>query len=85
VKFPPLTAIMPGADLSSLAESSSAYMHDALGNPLVIEARYLFAEVEILQQCRSAYADLKRVLIIADSKSLIGVHVITGPQGVRVG
>ena len=47
-------------------------------NALVIKVRDLFAEVEILQQCWSALASLKGILIIADFKPLIGGQVITG-------
>lgn len=56
----------------------TAGVHDPLRNALVIKVRDLFAEVEILQQCWSALASLKGILIIAHFKPLIGGQVITG-------
>src|SRR5690606_17297809 len=49
-----------------------ARMHDALGNPLVVEMRDLFAEDEVLEQGGTTHADLERVLIVGDDQTLIG-------------
>ena len=55
-------------------------MHDALGDPLVIEVRDLLEQVEVLEQGRPARADLQRVLIVADRDALVGgQHRLPGP------
>ena len=47
-------------------------VHDALGNPLVIEVGDLLAEDEVLEQRRPAQAGLERVLVVANGHALIG-------------
>ena len=47
-------------------------MDHALGNALVIEMEYFFAEVEVLNEGGTACAGLDRVLIICDRSALSG-------------
>ncbi len=50
----------------------AARMHDALGNALVVEVEDLLAEMKVLDQRRTARADLQRVLIVRDRSALCG-------------
>ncbi len=54
---------------------STTSMHDALGNPFMVEVRDLLTQVEILQQRWSALARLERVLIVIDSEALIRCEI----------
>ena len=45
-------------------------MHDPFGNPFVVEVEYLFPEVEVLDQGRSASADFQGVLIVGNRPTL---------------
>ncbi len=56
-------------------------MHDALGNTLVIEVRYLFAQDEVFEQCRAAHARLQRILIVRDRYTLVRRQHTTGGVG----
>ena len=47
-------------------------MHDALGDPLVIEMRDLFAEDEVLEERRAAQPRFERVLVVGDRHALVG-------------
>jgi hypothetical protein len=52
-------------------------VHDALGNPLVIEVRDFLAEDEILEQRRPTQAGFQRALIVADRHTLVGGESLT--------
>ena len=45
-------------------------MHYPFGNPFVVEVEYLFPEVEVLDQGRSARADFQGVLIVGNRPTL---------------
>jgi hypothetical protein len=70
--------------LEDAVRGRTSRMHDALGNPLVIEVRDLLAQDEVLQQRRPAQSGLERVLVVADGHALVGgQHLATG-VGARV-
>ena len=50
----------------------AAGMHDPLGNALVVEVEDLLAEMKVLDQRRSALADLQGVLVVGDRPALCG-------------
>jgi len=45
-------------------------MDDALGNPFVVEVEDLFAEVEVVDDERTAGADPKRILVVGNRAAL---------------
>jgi hypothetical protein len=47
-------------------------VHDALGDPLVVEVEDLLAEVEVLERRRAPIADPQRVLVVGDRYALLG-------------
>ena len=56
-------------------------MHHALGNALVIEMEDLFAKMKIFQSGRTARADLERILIVGNRRSLLrgqDRHILVG-------
>lgn len=56
-------------------------MHDALGNPLMIEMEDLFAEMGILEQGGATFALLQAVLVVRHRNALLGGerrHVAVG-------
>ena len=50
--------------LEEAVGAEAAGVHDALGDPLVVEVEDLLAEVEVLQQRRAAGAVAERVLVV---------------------
>ena len=50
----------------------STRMNDPLGNALVVEVRDLLAQVEVLEERRSAQPGLQRVLVVADRHAHVG-------------
>ena len=48
-----------------------AGVHDALGDPFVIEVEDLLPEVEVLERRWAALADAQRVLIVGDGSALL--------------
>lgn len=57
--------------LEVTVSASTAGVHDALWDSLVIEVSDLFTENEVFQECRTALARLQSVLIIIDGGPLI--------------
>src|SRR5688572_17244962 len=49
---------------------AAARMHDAFRNGLMVEMRDLLAELEVLQQARSAQAGAQRVLVVGNRYAL---------------
>ena len=58
--------------LEEAMRAVASRMHDALGNPLVVEMEDLLAEMKILDQGRAARTDLERVLVVGDRAALRG-------------
>ena len=69
-------------------------VNDALWDAFVVEVEHLLAQYEVVQQRRSAVADLQRVLIVGDRRPLGGgergvapstglMRLATGPDGER--
>ena len=58
--------------LEEAMRAVAARMHDALGNPLMVEMEDLLAEMEILDQRRTARTDLERILVVRYRTALRG-------------
>src|SRR5450759_5316468 len=61
-----------GGQLEESMRARRTRVNDTLGNTLVIEMVYFFAEDEILQKRRAARIGPERVLIVGDREALIG-------------
>ncbi len=50
----------------------AAGVHHPLGDALVVEMEDLLAEMEVLEQRRTAFADPQGVLVVGDGHALLG-------------
>ena len=73
----PLEQVGPGhvgqrlVGLEEAVRAEAAGVHDALGDPLVVEVEDLLPEVEVLEQRRAALAGAQRVLVVGDRHALL--------------
>jgi hypothetical protein len=61
--------------LEDAVGAGATRVHDAFGDALVVEARHLLPEVEVLDERGTAISDLQRVVRVVDLDALVGRQV----------